>query len=411
MSVKGIKAGTKVVFKGYGEDVPEADRVFTEGETYEVVEVDADNDSVSVEIPNPNFNPKKKASTANPEMVLMDMFEEEFELATAKPAKAAAKPAAKAGRTVKAAEAEAEDETVDDDSEEAAPPASKARAGKAAAPAAKAKTKAAPPKAAAKTKAKVEDAEGEEEDDAIEELEQEDEEILKLVQDSEDLLELAQEMAEESAAQDYKLGGILYHIRLSKVYQSLNEEYAKKGGFGLYVKERLNVEYRKAMYLIDIYFKFNKYGIDAAKVAALGWTKASKIAAVMTDDNAEELVELAEETSVSDLSENIKANYKEVGATKGDKKKIITFKFRLFEDAAEAVRVAIESAKASLGFDSDNDAFEYIITEWATEHPMKAPATAPAGRRVNAPATKAAAAKGKAAVPAARSASRAPVRK
>jgi len=201
-------------------------------------------------------------------------------------------------------------------------------------------------------------------------LESEDEEITALVEGAESVLELAEELVEEGAELDYKLGGVLYHVRLSKEYQSLDARYAENGGFGLYVKERLNVEYRKAMYLIDIYYKFNLFGIDAEKVKEIGWTKASKIAAVMSEDNAEELVELAEKSTVADLQDTIKEDYVEKGGSKtaGEKKKRVTFKFRLFEDQASLVTEVLNTVAKDMGVKDLSAAFEHIVAEWAAEN-------------------------------------------
>lgn len=396
-----FKVEDQVTFKGYAEDVPEEEQLLVEGETYTVAEVNDKEKSLAVSIDNPDFNAKKKESDSNPKTILVDVFFDEVDLAdedgedededeAAEEApkakaktKAAAKPAPAKSKAKDEDEAEDEDGDGDGDDEDAAEEAPKAKTKAKAAPAkaaAKTKEKAAPakgkakadPKAKAKGKAKDEK---EEEADAFPALETEDEEILALI-DGADVLELAEELVEDSAALDYKLGGVLYHVRLSKAYQDLDPAYKENGGFGLYVKDKLNIEYRKAMYLIDIYYKFNLFGIDASKVQELGWTKCSKIAAVMTDDNAEELVELAEKSSVSELNDTIKESYKEVGGTKGEKRRKVAFKFRLWEDQASAVEETIKATAESMGFKDLSDAFEHIVMEWAAEHPIekKAPA-------------------------------------
>lgn len=323
-----IKKGTKVKFKGYDADTPEDEQVLTENGEYVVEQVEKTKEGTTlvVRADNPNFDPDAAESKKNQRTILVDVFEDEVEVVTDKPAKGKAPAKAAAKAPAKAA----------------------------------AKGKAKPAKEAAEA-----EAEGEEE---VEELENEDEEVLKLIEDADDVLGLAQELSEEGAALDYKLGGVLFHIRKDKSYIKLDKKYAENGGFGLYVKEHLNTEYRKAMYLIDIYVAFNKYGIDAAKVAELGWTKAAKIAAVMTEDNAEELVELAEESTVADLVDTIKESYKEVGGKRGEKKKMISFKFRLFEDQAEATQRVITSAAEQLGLKRLDDAFEHIVMEWGVEH-------------------------------------------
>lgn len=378
--------GQNVVFNGYGEDVPEDERLLVEGETYEVVEVNAKEETVSMQIENPDFNPKKKESEANAKMILVDVFFDEV-----------SEPSEEAGED-EAGEEEAGEEEAAAPTRSRTKPAAPVKAAAKAAPAAKgkvaakpaapaAKGKAAPAakgKAVAKPKVKEEPAE---EEDTMPALENEDADILALI-DGADILELASELVEEGAALDYKLGGVLYHVRQSKAYQELDEAYKENGGFGLYVKDKLNIEYRKAMYLIDIYYKFNLFGIDAAKVQELGWTKCSKIAAVMTEENSGELVELAEGSSVSELNDAIKESYKEVGGTKGEKRKKIMFKFRLWEDQASAVEEVINATAAAMGHKDISDTFEHIVMEWAAEHPLtkKTVAARPAATAKAAPA-------------------------
>jgi len=403
------KVGDTVVFNGYKEEVPEEDQVLEVGDTYEVVEVNTAEKLIALQIENPDFNPKKKETEANAKTVMVDVFfdevsphvedddaEEEEEEKPAPKAKAKAPAKAKAKAVVEEDEAD-EDDADEDEADEEDAPAPKAKAtAKAKAPAkaetktpakgrakpaakttAKAATKGKAP-AKGKTIPKAKEAPKEEED-KYPALAKEDDDIVTLIEESEDILELAEELVADSAQLDYRLGGVLYHIRLTHAYHQLDDKYKEAGGFGLYVKEQLNVEYRKAMYLIDIYYKFNLFGIDAEKVQELGWTKASKIAAVMDDENAEELVELAEKSSVADLSDSIKESYAIKGATAGEKVRRITFKFRLVEDHAAFVQEVVETVVKDMKFKDIGEAFEHIVSEWAAEH-MNLKARAPKGK-------------------------------
>lgn len=150
----------------------------------------------------------------------------------------------------------------------------------------------------------------------------------------------------------------------------MDKRYTENKGFELYVQEQLGLEYRKAMYLIDIYYKFSMYGIDASKVAELGWTKCAKISAVLTEENADDLLELAANSTVEELKDAIKEGYTTEGGSTGDRKKKVTFKFKLFEDAATGVQEAIEGVCKQMGFKDPSQAFEHIVMEWAAEHPL-----------------------------------------
>ena len=402
MAKKAFKVGQLVKFLGYSEDVAEAEQVLTEGENYTIVEVNPEEEMVAFEVENPDFNPKKKVSEDNAKTVVVEVFfdevgeadddEEEEEEEEEKPAK---KAPAKKAPAKKAKQEEEEEEEEDDEEEEEAPAPKKAPAKKAPAKAeTKAPAKKAPAKAEAKGKGKGKakapaKEEKAEEADELAPLENEDEDIVALVEGAENILELASELVEEGAELDYRLGGVLYHVRLSKEYQNLDVRYKENGGFGLYVKEHLNIEYRKAMYLIDIYYKFNMYGIAADKVKEIGWTKAAKIAAVMTDDNAEDLVELAEQNTVADLQDTIKEQYVAGKGEGTEKKKRVTFKFRLFEENATVVTEILEEAAQTLGTKDLAAVFEHIVTEWGAEYlntkPKKS-AKAPAKAAAKAPA-------------------------
>ena len=415
-----VKKGDKVIFKGYEETPEDGADLLVEGNEYEVAEVNKEDGSVAVIVDNPDFNPKKKESESNARTILTDIFFEELELPKGSKAKPAAKTPAKGKAKAEEPEDDAdeegeEDADGEDEAEEEPAPKAKTKApAKTAAKAAPAKGKAkpkaeepedepeegdegedgdeeepAPKKAAAKkapvkskAKAKAKEEEAEESDDPYGDLdeEQEDQEILGLVNDAEDILELARETVEETSALKYKLGGVLFHVRKSGAYKELDERYAEKGGFALYLLEQLNIEYRKAMYLVDIYYKWNKFGLEPEKVAQIGWAKAAKIAAVMDEDTAEELIELAENNTVADLVDHIKTTYKEVGGTKGEKKVIKLFKFKLAESAGIAVEEVLQSVAAGMGLKNLDEAFEHIVMEWSTEHPIEAPAKKVSGK-------------------------------
>lgn len=198
--------------------------------------------------------------------------------------------------------------------------------------------------------------------------EEEDEDILKMVEES-DVIELAEELAQESSDVDYKLGGILYHVRKDKLFRKIKGGiYDVKGGFAEYVANELKYGYRKAMYLIDIYTKFNKFGLSPESVGEIGWTKAMVIAGAMEEDNAEELLELAKESSASDLKDTIKESYSKKGEDNREVVKKTTFKFRLVESAGAIVQDYLQQAAQQLGFKKLDDAFEAIVTTWASEH-------------------------------------------
>ena len=197
---------------------------------------------------------------------------------------------------------------------------------------------------------------------------EEDAEILALIDDADDLCDLAEEVADEAANSDYKLAGVLYHVYITKAYKELRKDYSGNKGFEFYTEKELGVHYRKAMHLIDIYAKWNKYNISPDELGGVGWTKAIDIVRVMNAENAEELIALAKESSVVDLKETIKESYVQVGSTPGKLVKRITFKFRLEEESAVITRKYLEAGTEMLCLKNENETFEHIVAEWAAQN-------------------------------------------
>lgn len=391
-----IEAGNNVKFLGYGDDVPEEERVLEEGAVYPVSAVE--DGSYFVQFPNPDFDEKKKVSDKNPERLEIDCFAEEIEL-TDEP-------------NVFEDDGAAEEQQAEEVAAPApAPAASKAKTStKAAAPAASKAEKtpagkgkaAAAPAAAAKGKGKAaakEEPAGEDEGEGdLVELEGEDESVLAIVHGEEDIIAAAQGLEAEAATSEYRLGGVLRHILKTKAYLEVEggQEYAEPGGFKLFLSHFFNIDYRKAMYLIQIYEAFTLAGIEdpAGAVAKIGWTKASKIAGPMLAEgaNADDLITLAERNTVSDLStvltEQVKEGVKKEG---GEIVTRTTLKFRFLEDEAATVTSILDAVKEKYGLKDIQEAMLYALSEFHANDNE--------GTAKDAPAQAAPATKSKAAAP------------
>lgn len=193
-----------------------------------------------------------------------------------------------------------------------------------------------------------------------------DETILAMIEDAESVDDLVVDLAEEAGSVDYNLGGALYNVWLDGVYKTINDgEYDGDAGFERYVEEHIRMGYRKALYLMKIYSNFRLNGISADVVKELGWSKSAKIAENMTEDNADALVDMARESTVRELGDNIK----EMRAHKGeDTREVVNktrFKFGLVEERGSIVQGYIEQAAEMLGMKSLDDVFEHIVSEWA----------------------------------------------
>ncbi len=372
-----FEQGQEVVFTGFTaeseDEYPDNAELLEEGEVYEVAQITESEDNETaflLRAENPEFDPDSRQSKKNPSHILVDVFADEI-----------------SGDVPESDEEEEEDEDVEDEEdeededeedEEEEEPARKVtkKKGKKKAKAkkkgkAKKKTK---KKKGKKISTRADDEDEEEVDPDLKDMiilteEEEDQEILELVNAADDVVELAQEYAEEAMATDYKLGGILYHVKISKAYKEVNKgAYSGKGGWADFVSNELNLEYRKAQYLVDIYAKFNKYGVGGDVVAELGWTKAAQVSRVMDEGNAAELVELAQASSVEDLKDTVRETYAVKGGTPGERVKRITLKYRLAEEAGQIIAEYMNAAAESLGYDNPSEVFQHVITEWAEEH-------------------------------------------
>lgn len=386
-----FKKGQEVVFTGFTaeskEEYPDNAELLEQDEVYEIASLQESEDNETAYLlraENPDFDEDKRETKANPSHILVDVFADEIsgdvpESEEEEDEEEEDEGDEDEGDEDEGEEEEEEDEDEEGEEEEEPAPRSKKKTKKKSVSKKKGKKKASSKKKTKKKSSKkistrADDEDEEEVDPDLKDMiilteEEEDEEILALVNAADDVVELAQEYAEEAMATDYKLGGILYHVKISKAYKDVNKgAYAGKGGWGDFVSNELNLEYRKAQYLVDIYAKFNKYGIGGEKVAELGWTKAAQVSRVMSAENAEELVELAESSSVEDLKDTVRETYAIKGATPGERVKRITLKYRLAEDAGQIIAEYMNAAAESLGLENPSEVFQHVVTEWAEEH-------------------------------------------
>lgn len=364
-----FEAGQYVEFLGYDESVPANEQVLETGEVYPVSDVTEEGNPI-VRFDNPEFNPEKKEHPkTNPATLEVECFPEEVKVVDA--------PEETAEETEETEEVA--EETV---AEEPVKPAATKGKGKTAKAA---PTEAAPAKksAAKKTAAKAapEPEQTEEGSGELVELENEDPEVLALVEGSEDLIGTAQELEANVATTEYQLGGVLRHILQTRAYTEMVDDKGKRitdfdepGAFKVFLEQYFNMGYRKAMYLIQIYECFTLAGIEnpADRVAAIGWTKASKIAKALAEEgaNVDELLQLAEENTVEDLSTALKEQVTVGGtpASGGTQAKRITFKFRLWEEEAASVNAILETATEQLGLKDIGEAMAHIVQEWGNQN-------------------------------------------
>lgn len=151
---------------------------------------------------------------------------------------------------------------------------------------------------------------------------------------------------------------------LSEAYHK--DFYAEWGfkDFREYVETELDVHYRKAMYLVDIWDKVKQLGLSKAKVAKLGWTKMKDIASVVTAENQKEWLEKAEKMNSRELTEAVKVSRSADTSQAGPVPTITTMTFRLSEAEANIVTEALEEAKKLTETENVVVALEMICQDW-----------------------------------------------
>lgn len=204
----------------------------------------------------------------------------------------------------------------------------------------------------------------------------EEEGVLALIANEADLIAVAQDLESEVATNEYRLGGILYHIKKNKLHLATDKkgnliepEYGLPGGFKKFLMDNFNVEYRKATHLIDIYVNFTQAGIENAAevVGNIGWTKASKIAKPigMEDADVDGLLDAAEKNTVVDLSAIIKEQFTVGGTpgtpgTAGTTLNRTTLRFRYVEEEAAVIEDALKALADNFGINPEAALFQAV---------------------------------------------------
>jgi hypothetical protein len=172
--------------------------------------------------------------------------------------------------------------------------------------------------------------------------------------------DLVSTLTEQTEVTFFKLGGVLSVIQANGWY----EPYAS---FREFVEKEHGLHYRKATYWIEIYNRLSNSGVPWAKVSKLGWTKLKEIARVLTIENVDEWVKVADEQNTITLIETVK-NHLAKDAPKAiedqTSKTVTTITFKAHEDQKETIKAAISKAKEQSGTQVDTVALEYICMDF-----------------------------------------------
>ena len=162
----------------------------------------------------------------------------------------------------------------------------------------------------------------------------------------------------------FKLGGVLAVIQENGWWSESGHE-----NFKTFIEAEMGLPYRKAMYLIEIYQSLVEAEIPWDTVKDVGWTKLKEIAKLLTQENADEWVQRANEMTTIQLVEYIKASQQSETAEEGDEEttkatKVSTMTFKVHEDQKETIRTALDKAKEEAGTEYDTVALEGICIQY-----------------------------------------------
>lgn len=138
-----------------------------------------------------------------------------------------------------------------------------------------------------------------------------------------------------------------------------------------YVDNELSMQRRKAQYLVAIAGWFGDQSESVqAWVKELGWTKARELVGVVDESNAEEWRDVAESSSLRELTTAVKEAKSESVETDApsilDKPK--RKNFALFEDQMTNVSTALAKAMTLAGTEKEGHALDLICTEYLSQN-------------------------------------------
>jgi len=199
--------------------------------------------------------------------------------------------------------------------------------------------------------------------------------VQQLVEGSpQDVIDAGQSLIDRIEESYFIFGGVLNSIHQKGLHSKIGKDYLNnKQGFTQFLKDVYGIEYRKAMFLIQIYKSFSALGIDEKRLSKIGWSKAKELVNhLATKDDALKLIDFAEKNKIDDLKEHVKTKYKNVktGKIEGTANlKLRSYSIRLTEDKAELVDEALRHAMDSLdeGEQTPSAALHYICSRYMTE--------------------------------------------
>lgn len=183
---------------------------------------------------------------------------------------------------------------------------------------------------------------------------------------ADDARKKADELMDGTEFSTFQLGGVFSQVNHKKYFA----EYGFNGFKG-WVETTYGIQYRKAMYLVQIYDAVRDHDINWDQIKHLGWTKLKTLlnpnSNLITAENLPEWVKKAENMTVLQLESAVKSSKGTSAgeqASEQDMNATTKITFAAHADQKETIRSALEKAKELSGTSSDTVALEMIATEF-----------------------------------------------
>lgn len=171
------------------------------------------------------------------------------------------------------------------------------------------------------------------------------------------------EITEANDQNNFMLGGLLARVRDEMWWQ--DKGYKQ---FFACTEELFGIKPRKARYLVEIYTNLVASGVKWNQVKVLGWTKLSRVSAILTKENVKDVVSHCKGLTTIQVEEYVKSLKGGKSTTEAAKDSptaaVTTMTFKLHEDQKEIVRIALDAEKQASGTEYDTVALEHICTQY-----------------------------------------------
>lgn len=173
--------------------------------------------------------------------------------------------------------------------------------------------------------------------------------------------ELVNELIDSGGVNDFRLGGVLARVQSQSETEGGEEWLDGHASFKELLDKKFNLQYRKAMYLIEIYTNLVEKQIPWDAVSSVGWTKLKDLSKVLTQKNVDAWVKRAEKLTVMQLQDVIRKSQNKGGdASEKETSAVTTMTFKLHPDQKDAIREALDKAKKESHTDVDTVALHNI---------------------------------------------------